>query len=207
MVDILTVIGGGIAGSALTYGLTWVREHRRTNDAYRAPQRVAIADIVEATYELTLRIYAFRDVCEELAKESEGKTFRQIPDAEQEDVSHQAKRALLGVGRAFHAGRLTVVDADCYEAMGEAFNNFAKLQAALEGTAELTPTPDNMRDKLRSIVSSTEALNKDVVRLVYAGQKRLSPVQTWWNKRRRTKVRKRLEAKYFDPSRNINRVT
>ena len=71
---------------------------------------------------------------EELAKESEGKTFRQIPDAEQEGVSRQDKRALLGVGRAFHAGRLTVVDADCYEAMGEALNDFAKLQAALEGT-------------------------------------------------------------------------
>jgi hypothetical protein len=177
MVDILTVIGGGIAGSALTYGLTWVRERRRTNDAYRAPQRVAIADIVEATYELTLRIYSFRDVCEELAKQSEGKDFREIPDAQQEEVSDQTKRALLGVGRAFHAGRLTIVDAKCYEAMGEAFNNFAKLQSALQGVAEMTPTPDNMREKVRSIVSSTEALNADVVSLVYAGQKRLSPVQ------------------------------
>ena len=67
---ILTVICSGIAGSAFTYGLTWVRERRRTNDAYRAPQRVAIGDIVAATYELTLRVYALRDVNEELAKDS-----------------------------------------------------------------------------------------------------------------------------------------
>jgi hypothetical protein len=206
VVDILTVIGGGIAGSALTYVSTWVRERRRTNDAYRAPQRVAIADIVEATYELTLRIQAFRDVCEELTKESEGKAFREIPGAKQEEVSDQTQRALLGVGRAFHVGRLTVVDAECYEAMGEAFNNFAKLRSALQGTAELTPTPDNMRESVRSIVWSTEELNADVVKLVFVGQKRLSPVQTWSNRRRRAEVRKRLEAKYFDPSENINRV-
>ena len=63
-----------------------------------------------------------------------------------------------------------------------------------------------MRDKLRAVFLH-QGTDKDVVRLVYAGQKRLSPVQTRWNTRRRTKVRKRLRAKYFDPSRNINRVT
>jgi hypothetical protein len=205
-VAILTVIGGGIAGGLLSYGLTWVREWRRTNDAYRAPQRVAIGDIVTATYELTLRVHAFRDVCEELAKQSEGKDFREISDAELEEVSDQTKRALLGVGRAFHVGRLTVVDAECYEAMGKAFNNFAKLRSALQGVGEITPTPDNMREKLRSIVSSTEGLNRDVVNLVFVGQKRLSPVQTWRNKRRRAQVRKRLEAEYFEPLECINQV-
>jgi len=51
-----------------------------------------------------------------------------------------------------------------------------------------------------SIVSFTEGLNRDIVALVEAGQKHLSPVQTWRNKRRREEVRKRLEAKYFKPS-------
>jgi hypothetical protein len=32
----LPYIGGGVLGSAVTYGLTWVREHRRTLDSYRA---------------------------------------------------------------------------------------------------------------------------------------------------------------------------
>jgi len=198
-VTILNVICAGIAGSGLTYGLTWVRERRRTNDAYRAPQRVVIGDIVAATHELTLRVYAFRDVNEELAKESEGKEFRKISDAELDEVSDQTNRALLDVGRAFHVGRLTIVDAECYEAMGEAFNNFAKLQTALQGVGEVTPTADNMREKTASVVSFTEGLNRDVVALVEAGQKHLSPVQTWRNKRRREEVRKRLEATYFEP--------
>jgi hypothetical protein len=202
-VSILNVICAGIAGSGFTYGLTWVREQRRTHDAYRAPQRVAIGDIVAATYELTLRVYAFRNVTEELAKESEGKKFRKISGAEIHEVSDQANRAVLGVGRAFHVGRLTIVDAECYGAMGDAFNNFAKLQTALRGVGELTPTADNMRAKTTSVVSSTEVLNRDVVALVGAGQKHLSPVQTWRNKRRREEVHKRLEAKYFEPSQKL----
>jgi hypothetical protein len=132
---ILTVIGAGIAGSALTYALTWLRESRRTKDSNRAPQRAAIAEIVEATYELTLRVFAFRDACEERARQSEDKTFRRVSDAELEELTKQAQRALFGVGRAFHIGRMTVVDADCYEAMAAAFNNFSKLQGALEGVA------------------------------------------------------------------------
>ena len=201
--SILNVICAGIAGSGLTYGLTWVRERRRTNDAYRAPQRVAIGDIVAATYELTLRVYAFRDVSEELVKESEGKEFRKICDAELDEVSDQANRALLDVGRAFNVGRLTIVDAECYAAMGEAFNNFAKLQTALRGVGELTPTANNMREKTGSVVSFTEGLNREVVALVKAGQERLSPVQTWRNKRRREEVHKRLEATYFEPPQKL----
>jgi hypothetical protein len=167
---ILTVVVGGIAGSALTYGLTWLRERRRTIDAYTATQRVAIGGIVAATYELTLRVCAFRDVLEELAKQGEGKQFREISDAELDEVSYQTSRALLGVRRAFQTGRLTIVDAECYEAMGEAFNNFTKLGGALQGVGELTPTATNMREKTASIVSFTEGLNRDVVTLVKAGQ-------------------------------------
>jgi len=32
----LQIIGGGVTGAALTYGLTWWRERRRMKDAYRA---------------------------------------------------------------------------------------------------------------------------------------------------------------------------
>ena len=111
--------------------MTWVREHRRTNDAYRAPQRVAIGDIVAAVYELTLRVHAFRDLFEELARES-----REISGAELNEVSDQTNRAMLGVGRAFHVGRLTIVDAECFEAMREAFNTFSKLRTELQGVGE-----------------------------------------------------------------------
>ena len=168
MATILTVIGAGIAGSALTYALTWLRRSRRHQRPNRAPQRAAIADIVEATYELTLRVFAFRDACEERARQSEGKTFRRVSDAELEELTNQAQRALFGAGRAFHIGRMTV-NADCYEAMAAAFNNFTKLQGTLEGVAEMAPTAPNMREKMASIVF-TGGLNRGTVMLVKAGR-------------------------------------
>lgn len=51
----LPYVAGGFFGAAVTFGLTWVRERRRTLDAYRAPQRQAIGDIVAATHEFMLR--------------------------------------------------------------------------------------------------------------------------------------------------------
>lgn len=198
MAAIWPVIGGGLVGSFLTWLLTFVRERRRTNDAYRAPQRIAIGEIVEATYELTLRVHAFRDINEELLTET-----RDISDTELNDVSSQTTRAILGLGRAFHVGRLTIVDAECYEAMGEAFNNFAEVQRALRGVGEVEPTADNMRVKVAEIVEFTRGLNDDVFILVKAGQKHLSPVQTWRNRRQRAEVRKRLEAKYFEPLQDL----
>lgn len=197
------MIGGGLVGSGATYVLTWVREHRRTNDAYRAPQRQAVADILEATYELTLRVHAFKDVLEELTKQAEGKPYRRISDGELEEVSAQTNRAVLGVGHAFNVGRLTIVDADCYQAMGEAFNNFAGFQKSLKGVGDIEPTPENMRAKVAAVVSHTRGLNDDVFKLVKAGQKHLSPVQTWRNKRQREEVRKKLEGKYFDLAQDL----
>lgn len=194
MTTIWTVVGGGLVGSGLTYGLTWVREHRRTNDAYRSPQRVAVGDIIEASYEMTLRVLAFRDVMEEMAKE-----IRDVSDAEANEAQNQVGRAFVDVNRAFYVGRITIVDAECFEAMAEAYNNFAKIEKALEGVGELAPTVGNVLEKINDIVSLTRGLNKDVVKLVKAAQEHLSPVQTWRNKRRRAKVRERLEAKYFPP--------
>jgi hypothetical protein len=40
-------------------------------------------------------------------------------------------------------------------------------------------------------------LNLNVADLVVVGQKRVSPVQSWCNKRERKAVKERLEAKYF----------
>jgi integrase len=48
MSSLIGIVGGGIAGSSLTYALAWLRERRRTTDAYRAPQREAVAKILSA---------------------------------------------------------------------------------------------------------------------------------------------------------------
>jgi hypothetical protein len=200
---LLPVVAGGVAGSFLTYGLTWWRERRRTTDAYRAPQRTAIGEISAATYELTMRMMAFRAVCENLCDQYEGKPFRKIPDAEEEVTNRQAQRALFGAGQAFQTGRLAIVDAECYEAMGEAFQNFHNVRGALVGVAELTPTSENMREKVADLQAFTLQLNRDIVALVQAGQRQLAPVETWRNKRRRIAAQKRLDGKYFTPPEQV----
>lgn len=58
MSSLVGIVGGGIAGSSLTYALTWFRERRRLTDAYRAPQREAVAGILSAVYELQIAIQA-----------------------------------------------------------------------------------------------------------------------------------------------------
>ena len=197
---VLTFVGGGAAGSALTYGLTWSREHRRTIDAYGAPQRDAIDGIIAATHELLLRESDFRQAINDLANESEGKPHRKYSDQDLDEVSNQLGRALLGIDKAFNVGRFTIVEADCYEAMGVAYNEFMKIKDEFAGFEEMEQTPDNMRQVTSKLAAYARQLNIDVADLVLAGQRRVSPVQSWRNKRRREEVRKRLEAKYFKPN-------
>jgi hypothetical protein len=45
--EALKYIGSGALGA---YALTWARERRRTLDAYRAPRRQAIGEILTATH-------------------------------------------------------------------------------------------------------------------------------------------------------------
>jgi hypothetical protein len=47
---LLPFLSGGAAGSLVSFGLSWAQENRRSLEAYRAPQREAIEDIVTATH-------------------------------------------------------------------------------------------------------------------------------------------------------------
>ena len=75
----LPYIGGGVLGSAVTYGLTWVREHRRTLDAYRAPQRHAIGEILAAAHEFQLRLLEWRRVMSDLTEEMRADRTDNLP--------------------------------------------------------------------------------------------------------------------------------
>jgi hypothetical protein len=46
--QVLPYIGSGALGGIVTFGLNWAREQRRVADAYRAPQRHAIGEILAA---------------------------------------------------------------------------------------------------------------------------------------------------------------
>jgi hypothetical protein len=51
---------------------------------------------------------------------------------------------MLGVDRAFNVGRLTIVDAECFEAMGIAYNEFVKVKDAFSDFGTLQQTPANI---------------------------------------------------------------
>jgi hypothetical protein len=53
----------------MTYGLTWLRERRRILDAYRAPQRHAIGDIITETHALMIRELEMRTALTELVEQ------------------------------------------------------------------------------------------------------------------------------------------
>jgi hypothetical protein len=127
----------------------------------------------------------------------EGKVLEETAHSYLDKLGDQPNRALFAIGAAFNVGRITVVDAECYEAMRKAFNNFAQLQKELKGVGEVEPIATNLRPRVASMRKYTADLNKGIFSLVKAAQEHLSPVQTWRNKRKRIEVRKRLEATYF----------
>ena len=199
MSSILSIVGGGIAGSALTYGLTWLRERRRTTDAYRAPQREAVAKILSAGYELELAVNAACAAYDLAADWKEGKASRASANAALNESGGGISQSLvLGVGLAFNVGRITIVDADCYDAMGRAFNEFAGLKEAISGVKDLNENsaPAELRALTDSIRTFTRKLNEDIFELVLAAKRNLSPVQTWRNKHHRKKVDAGLRADY-----------
>jgi hypothetical protein len=200
---ILTVVGGGFAGSALTYGLTWLRERRRSIDAYRAPQRLAIAEIVAATNELIVCEGTFRQVAGQLI---DYYVDSGIDSGEKPSVPelwatvNQLSRSFLGVAKAFQVGQITVVDAQCFEAMGEAFNKFIQIRATADQLGKSGFGVEDVRRLRAALEASTQQLSNDVDDLVGVAREQLSPLQGWHNQRRREQARQRLGAQYFELS-------
>jgi hypothetical protein len=193
--EVLKFIASGALGAGVTYGLTWFRERRRTLDAYRAPQRQAIGDIIAATHELVLSEYDLREAVTELLDEAAGRPHRELSDDHLAAVQGAMSRAVLGADRAFNVGRLTIVDATCFESMGVAYNEFVQLKGAF---GDMTASADNMARITAEIQRYTGQLNRHVADLVLASHRRVSPVQSLWNRGRRRAVRRRLEARYFE---------
>jgi hypothetical protein len=63
----LKYLTGAALGAVATFGLNWRREHRRSLDTYRAPQRQAISDILAANFEFQARELELRMAQLELA--------------------------------------------------------------------------------------------------------------------------------------------
>jgi hypothetical protein len=187
----LPYIGGGVLGAGVTYGLTWVRERRRTLDAYRAPQRQAIGDIITTTHALMMRELEMRTALTELVGQIRHQEHFEVPAEQLMAASAAMGSAALDVERTFQIGSLTIVDAPCWEAMGATYVEFARLRAAMTGAPEMQ-SPEDVEHYVGVINGHAVQFNKGVSALVRAANERMSPAETMWNRRRRRSARRRL---------------
>lgn len=195
----LPYVGGGIFGAALTFALTWVRERRRTLDAYRAPQRHAIGDIVAATHELMLRELDSRTVQAEMIQHIRRDVQPPAQLAGQLWATSAALgRATLDAERALQIGRLTIVDVPCWEAMGVAYfalNNLRHAMATRVDAPDMQSS-EEIEHYAEGIKALSDEYSQSVLTLVIAAADRLSPAETVRNRRRRRAARRRLGERF-----------
>ncbi len=207
--SLIHLVGGGLVGSGVTYGLSWWRERKRMKDAYRAPQREAIGGIIAAANELDIAGFTFRDLAIQVAKylrDDSGDT-EELRFAPQDLPTSQQMfdRAAKGLEYAFQVGRLTIVDAACYEKMGAAHNAYCQIRDAFNAAIEAVPydgdgekKPDDLDAARRHMYRYASQLAKDIDELVLIADDRVSPVQSLWNQLQRRAIRKRREAEFFN---------
>lgn len=197
---LLPYIGGGVLGSAVTYGLTWVREHRRTVDSYRAPQRQAIGDILAAAHELRRcnldASLAMADMIE-LIRQDQTPT-----DGTQLWATSSAQGdALLAAERAMLVGRLTIVDAPSWEALAVASAALDEVTSAIGSKAKAPPmkTADEIERYIDNLDALVEKYGDAVNALVIGATDRLSPAESIRNRRDRRAARRRLGERFPRP--------
>jgi hypothetical protein len=205
----LPYVGGGVFVAAVTYGLTWVRERRRTLDAYRAPQRHAIGDIVAATHELMLRELESRTAQTEVIQHIRqdvlpcGQLVGQLWA-----TAAGLGRATLDAERALQIGRLTIVDAPCWEAMGAAYvalNSLRRTMAARVDAPDMQ-SPEEIEHYVEGIRVLADQYNESVLTLVIAAADRVSPAETICNRRRRRAARRRLGERFGSATEALQRT-
>lgn len=209
--EALKYVGSGAVGAAASWGLSWLREHRRTLDAYRAPQREAIGEIVTGIHPFMLRELDMRTCLTEMLEQ-----MRKLPQqadsgvpGDQLNAAMRAKggefraamaamsSALLDVTRAFQVGTLTIIDAPCWEAMGDAAVELHNVGAVMQaGGATAMHTIEEFEEYARAIEGHAKELNRRVSALVRLANDRVSPADRRWNRWRRRRARKRLGRRY-----------
>ncbi|WP_155288398.1 hypothetical protein [Rhodococcoides fascians] len=179
-------VWGGLIGSSTTYAVTYFRERRRINDAYRTPQREALGSIIGATNELKV---ALTEVVEHA-----GLTGRRTSDEVASASMTNFQRALLGVEKAFAIGKITVVEAACYEQMMIAYNEYSQLRRNMD--VEAIAGRQGFVAFIEGLKKHVEILDTETIKLVTVSQDRLSPMQTWRNRIKVKVARQMLIAKY-----------
>jgi hypothetical protein len=172
----------------LAFLLTWYREYRRSADAYRAPQRQAVADIVAETNELVTRsALAARAIDAEFARGDWVRPGGPIDANQIGPPINDARRAASDLVRALGLGRIVVVDPQCRQALDSANEEMSAVKAFLG-----QPNPKTFvhapfyKRHLGAIVNNLEA---SVAHLVDVSESRLGPVVSLETRLRRFQQR------------------
>lgn len=187
---------GGLVGSAVTWGLTWRRERRRSLDAYRAPQRQAIGDILTSNFEFQARELDRRRALDELAEIArQQQSFIDQTGGEPMAATKAAGTAGHALDQAFAIGTLTIVDPPCWEALGAAYLEFHRLNKLKAETPGMRSAED-INAYLKAFADQAAELNSAVSALVRAANYRLSPAEALTNRWRLRSARRRLGQRY-----------
>jgi hypothetical protein len=185
---------GAALGAVATFGLTWRREHRRSLDTYRAPQRQAISDILAANFEFQAREFELRmtqlELFDRVAHLPQG--FIDDSGPGPTPAAKAAATAGHALNHAFAIGRLTIVDAKCWQALGVAFFEFERLRA-MKVNAPGFQNAEDVTAHYDALAHRATQLNSAVSALVIAAVDRVSPAETLFNPWRRRAGRRRLD--------------
>jgi hypothetical protein len=191
--EALKYIGSGAIGALVSWGLSWVRERRRTLDAYRMPQRQAIGEIITATHALMKSELDKRVAMNEMVKIVRQQQDVEVPAQELRAATEAMGSAMLDVERAFRIGSLTIIDAPCWEAMGAAYLEFDLLRSAqIRAAATEMHSVEEIEQYVGAIEGHAKRFNKAVSALMPAANNRVSPAETLRNRWRRRRARVRL---------------
>jgi hypothetical protein len=172
----LQVVLGGIAGSFVTWCLTWYRERRRMIDAAREPQRQAIAGIAAAAHEMFMQQVRRSQLARDRANALEGKSLQFSPAVSFDGLAADLHGAIFGLTMAMQVGQLTVVDQQCVTAANAVQGAFDRVKAVLKETGERSDA-DSLRKFADEAESSADYLQESVRHLVAVGRSRVAPTE------------------------------
>ena len=182
----------GAVASSLTFAFTWWREHKRTQDAYRAPQRQAIGDILAAGHEIQLRILNLRRALTDLIEVMRQESTDDLPaiSAEIRETESAYAVALLDMRRAFEIGSLTVVDAQCWQKMVAAASAFSRFDDG--PTRGEVSGADAAEQVVARLGERDEQLRAAMSALVRTANERVTPAESRRSRRRRRDAQRQL---------------
>lgn len=184
----------GAVGSSLTYAFTWWRERRRMQDAYRAPQRQAIGDILASAHEFQLRALNWRRALTDLIAEIRQDRADNLPtiSAEIREKESAYAEALMGMRRAFEVGSLTVVDVRCWQEMVVAVSAFSRFDVGVAEVGVVITSADEAEQFVAQNEECAKQLRVAVSALVKTANERVTPVASRRARRQRRSAQRQL---------------